>query len=183
MWEDIDFKVNTITVETPKVRFQEYKEKDPKSKNSKRTFAVPPYVIERLKLYRARIGKHNPNDKIITRWKPNSYIERFKKLLIKHNLPITRLHDLRHYNAVLMMDKVPDKVAAKHLGHSVEVLRKVYQHVRKDIDQSAADKINIVFEQKITIKHPVMLNGYLFGYLAYHATVLYLLNANAVEGT
>lgn len=147
-WRDIDFKENTIAIINTKVRFKGYKEKGPKSKNSKRTFVAPLYVIERIKLYRARIGKHNPDDKIVTRWKPGAYSERFKKLLIKYGLPITRLHDLRHYNAVLMMDKVPDKVAAKRLGHSVEVLRKVYQHVRKDFDVSAADKINAVFERK-----------------------------------
>jgi len=147
-WKDIDFKQNTITIEKTNVRFKNYKEKGPKSKNSKRTFIAPEYVIETLKMYRIRLGKHSPNDKIITRWKPGAYSERFKKLLIKYDLPITRLHDLRHYNAVLMMGKVPDKVAAKRLGHSVEILRKVYQHVRKDMDEKAAEEINSIFEQK-----------------------------------
>ena len=147
-WKDIDFKENTITIEITNVRFNKYKEKDPKSKNSKRTFVAPAYVIERLKLYRARCGKHNPDDKVISAWKPNAYSQRFKKLLLKYGLPLTRLHDLRHYNAVLMMDKVPDKVAAKRLGHSVDVLRKIYQHVRKDFDANAAEKINAIFESK-----------------------------------
>lgn len=147
-WKDVDFKENTITIEKTNVRFKNYKEKKPKSEASLRTIAVSPYVMDTLRLYRARIGKHNPNDKIILKWKPGSYSERFKKLLEKYELPPTRLHDLRHYNAVLMMGKIPDKAAAKRLGHSVEILRKVYQHVSRDMDIQAANEINVAFERK-----------------------------------
>ena len=149
-WKDIDTKAKTITIEKTTVRFKEYKDKSPKNDTSRRTIVVPDYVIETLRLYRAKKKKLAPNDKVITRWKPGSYSERFKKLLIKFDLPLIRLHDLRHYNAVVMMNRgIPDRVAADRLGHAnVTTLRKVYQHVLTDMDESAADQINSSFTRK-----------------------------------
>jgi integrase len=44
---------------------------------------------------------------------------------------------------------VSDKVAAERLGHSqVSTLRNVYQHVLKDMDQTAADEIDAMFTKK-----------------------------------
>lgn len=149
-WKGIDTKAKTITIEKTTVRFKEYKDKSPKNDTSRRTIVVPDYVIETLRLYRAKKKKLAPNDKVITRWKPGSYSERFKKLLIKFDLPLIRLHDLRHYNAVVMMNRgIPDRVAADRLGHAnVTTLRKVYQHVLTDMDESAADQINSSFTRK-----------------------------------
>lgn len=149
-WKNIDTKAKTITIEETKVRFNDYKDKSPKNESSRRTIVVPDYVIETLRLYRAKKNKLVPNDKVINRWKPGSYSERFKKILIKHDLPLIRLHDLRHYNAVVMMNRgIPDRVAADRLGHAnVTTLRKVYQHVLTDMDESAADQINSSFTRK-----------------------------------
>jgi integrase len=103
-----------------------------------------------LKLYKIRSKHTEPEDKLITKWKPGAYSERFKKLLKRHKLEHTRLHDLRHYNATIMMHyNVPDKVAAKRLGHANTVmLKKTYQHVLKGMDENAALQINNAFEQK-----------------------------------
>jgi integrase len=146
-WKDIDFENNLITVEKTAVRFNTTIEKTPKNKTSSRTISAPSYVIETLRKYRNRIGRIDPNEKIITRWKPGSYSERFSRLLKEFDMPHIRLHDLRHYNAVIMMSKgIPDKVAAERLGHAnVSTLRNIYQHVLKDMDVSAAEEIDDVF--------------------------------------
>lgn len=148
-WRNIDFNKKTITIEKTNVRFQKHIEKDPKTETSKRTIYVPDYVINTLRLFKIRSKHSQDNDKVITSWKPDYYSKRFKKLLCDYNLPPTRLHDLRHYNAVIMMKKnIPDKVAAERLGHStVSTLRKVYQHVMEDMDTSAANKLNDIFTQ------------------------------------
>lgn len=147
-WKDVDFRQSTIMVINTNVRFKNYKEKGPKSENSKRTISAPPYVMDTLKKYRAKTGVLRPEDKIVTAWKPGAYSGHFKKLLEDHNLEATRLHDLRHYNAVLMMGKVPDKVAAARLGDNVNTLKKTYQHVQQDMDEMAANEINKVFKHK-----------------------------------
>lgn len=149
-WRNVDLTNKTITIEKTNVRFKKYTEKKPKTETSQRTIAAPGYVVTILKLYKVRSKHAGPNDKVITRWKPGAYSDRFNKLLDKFGLPHIRLHDLRHYNAVIMMKKnVPDKVAAGRLGHAnVSTLRKVYQHVLNDMDVSAADLINDTMETK-----------------------------------
>jgi len=149
-WKNIDFENCKISVEKTEVRFDKNLEKSPKSKASKRVIFAPPYVIETLSVYRKRIGNVNDNDKIVTKWKPQSLTGRFSDLLIQFELPHTRLHDLRHYNAVIMMNSgITDKQAAARLGHSVQILKKTYQHVSQSMDEEAAQKINITFEPQI----------------------------------
>lgn len=95
-WKDINLTGKTVSVETTNVRFREYTEKDPKNETSKRTISIPDYVATVLKLYKVRSKHTGPDDKVITRWKPGAYSERFSKLLKRFGLPHTRLHDLRH---------------------------------------------------------------------------------------
>lgn len=89
------------------------------------------------------------NQKVCTRYKVQSYSGHFKELLVKHGLPHIRFHDLRHFNAVIMMRYgIPDKVAASRLGHSnTQTLRGVYQHVLVDMDEDAANKIDDLFKK------------------------------------
>ena len=148
-WRNIDFKTGYIEVEQTSVRFKRTIEKDPKNESSRRTFKAPEYVIAILDEYKKRTrGKQG--DKVISRWKPSTYSERFGIILERFSLPHIRLHDLRHYNAVIMCKYgVSDKVAAERLGHSqVSTLRNVYQHVLKDMDQTAADEIDAMFAKK-----------------------------------
>ena len=149
-WKNVDLTKRTITIENTKVRFDKYTEKKPKTETSRRTIAAPQYVINVLRLHKVKSKKSQPDDYVITKWKPNAYSERFKKLLKDKDLPPIRLHDLRHYNAVIMMKRgISDKVAADRLGHAnVSTLRKVYQHVLKDMDENAANEIDITFTNK-----------------------------------
>lgn len=148
-WKNIDFDNNTISIESTAVRFDKNIEKKPKTVTSKRTIVAPSYVMNTLQEY---YNQYLPpkNQKVITRWIPQSYSERFKNILEKHELEHIRFHDLRHFNAVAMLKNgVSDKVAAERLGHSqVGTLKNVYQHVLEDMDRTAADNINTIFEPK-----------------------------------
>lgn len=148
-WRNIDFNTGYIEIERTSVRFDKTIEKDPKNESSRRTFKAPEYVLEILSRYK-KITRGKQGERVITRWKPGSYSERFGKLLKQFKLPHVRLHDLRHYNAVIMCKYgVSDKVAAERLGHSqVSTLKNIYQHVLKDMDQTAADEIDIMFAKK-----------------------------------
>lgn len=59
------------------------------------------------------------------------YKRQFKQALRAAGLPAIRLHDLRH-TAITnwLLRDVPDYRAAEYAGHSVDVLRKTYSHVR-----------------------------------------------------
>ena len=143
-WEDINFSKNTIIIRNTLVRFSKQIEKTPKNTSSERTIYVPGYVMDVLKEYEGKIAPNLRKDKIVTAWNPTSYSDRYKLLLKKFQLPACRLHDLRHYNAVIMCKYgVSDKVAADRLGHSqVSTLRNVYQHVLEEMDESAASILN-----------------------------------------
>lgn len=143
-WKNIDFETGLITVESTRVRFKETIEKNPKNETSSRQLKAPEYVIQTLKRYYLSKDEPDNDEYVITRWKPQSLSERFSNLLDEFNMPHIRLHDLRHYNAVAMMNKgIPDKVAAERLGHSnVATLHDIYQHVLKSVDEEAAQKIN-----------------------------------------
>jgi integrase len=148
-WRNIDFKNEYIEIDQTSVRFKNTIEKDPKNESSRRIFKAPGYVIAILDEYKKRT-KGKQGDKVVSRWKPGTYSERFGILLERFGLPHIRLHDLRHYNAVIMCKYgVSDKVAAERLGHKdVQMLHKVYQHVLKDMDRTAADGIDIMFAKR-----------------------------------
>lgn len=140
-WQDIDFENQTITIVRTKTRFKKNVEKKPKSEASIRTIKAPKVVFDTLKKYRAELGIHH--EYVTPQYKPQSYSYHFRKLLEKNNFPPFRFHDLRHFNATIMLKAgVPDKVASKRLGHSqVQTTREIYQHVLEDMDKSAADVI------------------------------------------
>jgi integrase len=149
-WDDIDFRKREISIKRSEVRFDKTITKSPKTDSSKRTIVAPGYVINKLMEYKKCQNIIDFKGRIITQWKPGAYSEHFKKLLEKHDLEHIRFHDLRHYNAVIMLKSgVSDKVAAERLGHAqVGTLKNVYQHVLKDMDEDAAAQIDKVFNIK-----------------------------------
>jgi integrase len=151
-WNNIDFKNGTITIDKTRVRYDKNIEKSPKNVSSNRTIHVPQYVMDTLKSYKSE-EKIIKIDNYVLPITPAYYSQRFSYLLNKFGLPHIRLHDLRHFNATIMMNNgVPDKVAAKRLGHKdTTMLHKIYQHVQIGMDIKASDTLNNIFsvnEQK-----------------------------------
>lgn len=140
-WENVDFEKRTITVSKTITRFSTNIEKEPKNETSKRTIILPKIVFDRLKEYRGTLGIHHKY--VLPQYKPQSYSSHFKKLLARYDIPHIRFHDLRHFNAIIMLKAgVPDKVASKRLGHAqVQTTREIYQHVIEDMDSAASDII------------------------------------------
>ena len=59
-----------------------------------------------------------------------------------------RFHDLRHYNASVMLALgVPNKYAMERMGHATDnMLKAVYQHTMKDKQQEIAEQLNHFFD-------------------------------------
>jgi integrase len=59
-----------------------------------------------------------------------------RQALGENQLPVIRLHDLRHTRATLLLAEcVPVKVVSERLGHaSATITLTVYQHVRVRLD-------------------------------------------------
>jgi len=146
---DIDFKENKISVEETNVRMtNEWLIKKPKSETSQRTIRVPAFVITIINNYLTSL-KVVP-ERICAEYQPSSYSHHFKKLLKDNGLPHIRFHDLRHFNATLMMNHgIADKIASGRLGHStVQVTREIYQHVLPSMDDEASLVIEDIFIKK-----------------------------------
>jgi integrase len=65
-----------------------------------------------------------------------------RRALGEDQLPVIRLHDLRHTHATLLLaDGVPVKVVSERLGHaSATITLTVYQHVHPGMGRHAADR-------------------------------------------
>ncbi|MFA9430764.1 site-specific integrase [Egicoccus sp. AB-alg2] len=76
-------------------------------------------------------------------WRPEEVSDRWRRQWPGLELPVIRLHDLRHTHATLLLQAgVPIKVVSERLGHSkVALTLDVYAHVLPAMDQAAADAI------------------------------------------
>jgi len=146
---DIDFKECKISIVETMVRMNgDWIIKPPKSETSQRRIRIPRFVIDVISEYLTSL-KVVP-ERICGQYKPSAYSQHFKKLLEDNELPHIRFHDLRHFNATLMMRYgVPDKIASERLGHSqVQITREIYQHVLPDMDNEASNVLEDIFINK-----------------------------------
>ncbi len=75
-------------------------------------------------------------------------LARARRRLGEDQLPVIRLHDLRHTHATLLLaDGVPVKVVSERLGHaSATITLTVYQHVHPGMGREAADRFAALLE-------------------------------------
>ena len=144
---DIDFKECKISIVETMVRMNgDWLIKDPKSETSRRRLKVPSFVTKVINDY--LIGVKVVPERICGQYKPSSYSQHFKKLLEDNGLPHIRLHDLRHFNATMMMKyDIPDTVASGRLGHSQVQMTRYYQHSSSDMDNEASNALENIFKK------------------------------------
>lgn len=120
--------------------------KPPKSANGIRNVAVPEYLMNLLNDY--IISKKEIPDRIFD-YLPGGYTHRWPKVVENNNLPKVRFHDLRHYHASwLYKNNIPDQYAAKRLGHDVQTLKGIYQHLGLDVEKELDDNVRQLLENK-----------------------------------
>jgi integrase len=117
-WCDLDLGASTlrvarslerVTIRTAKRVRYELRFKEPKTKRSRRTVALPPFVADRLRRHRpeqaqrlmaAGFGRPDRDTLVFERdgepWNPNTFGTAFARIASEANLPKVRLHDLRH---------------------------------------------------------------------------------------
>lgn len=144
---DFNFKEMTVRVdENQAVSVDGTVYKGPKSKNGYRTILVPEYLNNLLLAHIKKRPSVGLND-LIFDIKAVTYSKRFKKIVEGLNLHSIRFHDLRHYHATFLHNSgIDDFYAADRLGHDVNVLKGIYQHLqidrRKEIDTELKTTFN-----------------------------------------
>ena len=112
-----------------------------KTVKSKRKIEVAPFIIKKLLSYNSK------NDFIIDRL-PDTISKEF--IDVRNSLGLSfRFHDLRHYNASIMLALgVPDKYAMERMGYSTPAtLKKVYQHTMREKQKEVAKVVNNQMEE------------------------------------
>ena len=157
-WDDVNLDKAMITVRYNLYRLDgKYQLSTPKTKSSARVIALPPQLVEILRMQKA--WQEDRKKAVGHRWiergavftgnygeyMAKSYINlQFKWLLEKHNFPDIHIHDLRHANASLLINMgVPVKVISEHLGHSdTRTTETIYAHVFAETMVQASSAIS-----------------------------------------
>lgn len=163
-WKHIDLKRGYITICQARVRKKKGDEiKDTKNDSSFRSLKIPTHLIYVLALEKERQIRRNvfqeenfvlcgENGKTLH---PSTLSHQFTNSLIKNQLKIIRLHDLRHTNITLLLkNKVNLKVIQQRGGWSTsKILMEVYAHVLDEMEQEAVDTIdNAIYENISKVK-------------------------------
>ncbi len=156
-WNSVNFENDTLTIRHTVVKAQTLVEKD-KTKNasSYRTYPLLPKIKELLLIIREQqalnrrlFGKGYQETPYIFTWDdgtplaPDYISHAFHKILVRHNLPIICLHDLRHSCAsILLSDGATLKDVQEWLGHAdISMTANVYGHLDMGRKQKLANSM------------------------------------------
>lgn len=149
-WENVNLKNKKIHIveSIAKDKNNQSIVKSPKTLSGNRTLTIPSTMLAEL----AQWQKANAGaEYVINGLTAGALFKRFSVKLAELNIPHFRFHDLRHYNAsVLLAMGVPDKYAQERLGHATSVMLKtVYQHIlsekERQVDADFDDKFDRYF--------------------------------------
>jgi len=158
-WNDVDFDTGLVSITKNYVSVKgERITKLPKTQSSIRKIESPKQLVKMLReakidyaCRKLKLGsKFKDNNLIICQedgspYAPESFSKKFKDFLIKNNLKVIRLHDMRHTNATLMLRLgISAKVAQKRLGHSTyATTMDTYSHVLEEMEHDATEVLDM----------------------------------------
>ena len=157
-WQDVDLAYGVASVRQTLYRLgSQVIVKEPKTRSSRRTVALPPAVVEALRALRAdqeenrRLLGADYHDADLVFCQPtgkplhlhNVVARDFREVCARAGVPRVRFHDLRHLHiSHLAKAGVPVKVAQERVGHSTPHLTlQVYSHVLGGQHEQAARTI------------------------------------------
>jgi len=164
-WKDIDFDNNTIdinkavvsTTSNAPLTKERIREKGVKTKHSLRNIGVPQVSMDMLKQYKKFKKdsglKVRDDDYVFTNWDsnqvldPNRLTSDWASFRRDNNIKKqVTIHGLRHSNATFLLSTgAVDKDVAKRLGHTTEVLSRIYTHSSKEDDKKLVDSLEEKF--------------------------------------
>jgi len=156
-WQDVDLSANTLSVRQTRVQLgYETVISTPKTEKGKRLVALDPATVEvlsRLQRLRevecTRKGRPlEPADVIFTDGEgeplhPERATRLFRAAARRANVPVIRLHDLRHTHATLALSAgVHPKVVSERLGHAnIGITLDTYSHCLPTLSEEAACRV------------------------------------------
>lgn len=144
-WADVQGNMISVTKSMAKTIEKKWIVKPPKTAAGTRTLPASDAVAHALAAVHKASDK--PSDFIFP-FTPDAITHRWETLC-KHGGFTCRFHDLRHYNASVMLALgVPDKYAMGRMGHSTtNMLKSVYQHLQQEKEKAFSTQINAFFDE------------------------------------
>lgn len=146
-FSDINLDKNSVQVRRTVVKDSEGKwivQERTKTVKSKREIELPGFII-------AKLWNQPRDSEFVVPVKPDTISKEF--IDIRNALGLKcRFHDLRHYNASIMLAlNVPDKYAMERMGYSTPAtLKKVYQHTMSSKRAEVNNMINHHMDEMFT---------------------------------
>jgi integrase len=160
-WADVNLDTAALRVQVQLQRIDKRPQLvELKTRQSRRTIAMPPALVTQLRTHRARqleerlrLGPAWQDWDLVftsaigTPLDPRNLTTRYKALLRRGGLPDIRFHDLRHSCASLLIAQgVPARVVMETLGHSqISLTLNTYTHILSDMQRQAADAMERLF--------------------------------------
>jgi integrase len=153
-WIDVDLDAKRLSVRQARVSVAyEVAVSDVKTPTGRRTIDLDDRTVAELRAWRKRqredrmalgLGRDDAG-LMFTKpdgapLHPDFFSQTFDRFVVRSDLPVIRLHDLRHTHATLLLKAgVPVKVVSERLGHaSPAFTMTVYQHVLPGMQAEAA---------------------------------------------
>jgi integrase len=157
-WSDVDLDEGRLAVRQTLLAVNNHVEfGEPKTHRSRRTVDLDAGTVAVLKAHRkaqleerakAGLGRPRADGLIFTDEQgeplhPNVVSRTFGRLVREEQLPVIRLHDLRHTHATLSLQAgVHVKIVSERLGHSsVTITLDTYSHAIPGLQRDAAEKV------------------------------------------
>ena len=153
-WEDVDLEAQVLRIKRSLSETRAGTSErglsfeSPKTNKGKRSVALTPYAVSLVAKYRKSRDsgeRAKPGDLIFPNpqgapIRPRSLTQHFKRISKRAGLPAsTRLHDLRHTAATLLLSKsIHPKIVQEVLGHStISITLDTYSHVLPNMQKGA----------------------------------------------
>ena len=139
-WDDINIKEKTIHVQRTRQKIKGGTElSKTKTKGSNRILTLSNGILEQLNILR----NDNESEFIFPNIYPDTLTKKFHNICKRVNLPLIKLHDLRHTCATLLLANGIDiRTVAGYLGHSNIKTTMIYLHALDDKFKDASNKID-----------------------------------------
>lgn len=139
-WKDVDNDVMHISKALAQTSNGDWISKTTKTAAGTRDLQLPDFL--KKKILSIKPENSNPTDRIFN-VTPDAITMSFCRARQKAGISC-RFHDLRHYNASVMLALgVPDKYAMQRMGHATpNMLKNVYQHIMDEKEKEVASMVN-----------------------------------------
>ncbi len=157
-WQDIDFETGAANVRQTVVAISgKTVFSTAKTVKGNRTIALSPALVSVLRQHRKRVleeklihGLEYQDNGLVFPYPdgrphcPNTLLRKFSRAIVGAGLPHTRIHDLRHLHATLLLAQgVHPKVVSERLGHaSISITLDTYSHASLDMQKEAVLKLD-----------------------------------------